>query len=278
LNTGGGNSIFGNADLGPQRTTQYEIGLQQEVANGIGVDVTLFYRDIRDWVGTSPIFKAVRDVVAYSTYENKDYANVRGVTVRGEQRFSHVFSTILDYTFQVVEGTYSDPTDAFYAELDGAEPRRNLIPMNWDQNHTCNLQFMFRPNTWTVSFVGKFNTGLPYTPSFAKGSFIGGLGTSDLPENSARRPDIFSADMYVTKTFPFGGLKVMLFAYIYNVFDNRMATAVFSDTGTAEYTTDPRPENVLYNSLRIGTVEDLYKRPEWYIAPRQIQLGLSLGF
>ncbi|MDZ7317378.1 MAG: TonB-dependent receptor [candidate division KSB1 bacterium] len=278
LNTGGGSTIFGNADLNAQRTTQYEIGLQQELAPGLGIDVTLFYRDIRDWVGTAPIQKTVRDVVSYSTFENKDYANVRGITFRGEQRFTNIFSAKVDYTFQVAEGTYSNPTDAFYAEQSGAEPRRKLIPLNWDQNHTLNLQLMVRPGTWTASLVGKFNTGLPYTPTFAKGAFVGGFGTADLPENSARRPDIYSADLYVTKTFPLGRLHVMAFAYVYNLFDNRMATAVFSDTGSAEYTTDPRPEEVLYNPLRIGTVEDLYLRPEWYIAPRQVQLGLSLGF
>ena len=126
--------------------------------------------------------------------------------------------------------------------------------------------------------VGKYNTGLPYTPSFAKGAFVGGYGVTDLPDNSARRPDIYSADIYITKTFRFGGMNVMLFSYVYNVFDSRMATIVWSDTGSPEYTTNPRPEEVLYNPLRIGTVEDYYKRPEWYIAPRQVQLGLSLGF
>lgn len=278
LNTGGGSTVFGNANINPQRTTQYEIGLQQELAPGLGIDVTLFYRDIRDWVGTSPIQRTVRDVVAYSTYENKDYANVRGITFRGEQRFTRLFSAKVDYTFQVAEGTYSNPIDAYNAETAKNEPRRNLIPLNWDQRHTMNLQLMLRPATWTLSLVGRFNTGLPYTPSFAKGAFVGGVGVSALPENSARRPDIYSADLYVTKRFPLGKANIMLFAYVYNLFDNRMATAVFSDTGSPEYTTDPDPDEVLYNPIRIGTVEDFYKRPEWYIAPRQVQLGLSLGF
>jgi len=278
LNTGGGNSLFGNANLNPQRTTQYEIGLQQELAPGLGIDVTVFYRDIRDWVGNSPIVSTYRDVVSYSTYENKDYANVRGVTLRGEQRFTNLFSVMIDYTFQIAEGTYSNPDDAFYAELADEEPLRSLIPLNWDQHHTFNMQLMYRPKSWTISLVGRFNTGLPYTPSFAKGSYVGGAGVSALPENSSRNPNIYSADVYVTKSFPFAGMNMMLFAYVYNVFDNRMATAVFSDTGSPEYTTNPRPEDVIYNSLRIGTVEDLYKRPEWYIAPRQVQLGLSLGF
>ncbi|MBN2007927.1 TonB-dependent receptor [candidate division KSB1 bacterium] len=278
LNTGGGNSIFGNADLNPQRTTQYEIGLQQEVADGIGIDITVFYRDIRDWVGTSPLQRTVRDVVAYSTYENRDYANVRGITFRGEQRFTKVFSAKVDYTFQIAEGPYSNPIDRYNAETSKAEPRRNLIPLNWDQNHTFNMQLMFRPNTWTFSVVGQYNTGLPYTPSWALGSFVGGVGVSSLPDNSARRPEIFSLDLYVTKRIPISGLNVMFFAYVYNVLDSRMATNVWSDTGSPEYTTNPDFDTIYYNAARIGTPEDYYKRPEWYISPRQVQLGLSLSF
>ncbi|RPH97887.1 MAG: TonB-dependent receptor [Calditrichaeota bacterium] len=278
LNTGGGNSIFGNANLNPQRTTQYEIGLQQQLGPGLGIDLTVFYRDIRDWVGTSPLVKTVRDVVSYSTFENKDYANVRGITFRGEQRFTNLFSAKVDYTFQIAEGTYSNPTDAFYAITGGAEPRRNLIPMNWDQHHTLNVQVMLRPNTWTVSLVGKYNTGLPYTPTFPLYAFVGATSLADLPENSSRNPNIYSADLYVTKTFPFGGLNVMFFAYVYNLFDSRMEESVWSDTGTAEYTTNPDFSSVAYSPLRIGTLEDYYARPEWYIAPRQVQLGLSLGF
>jgi hypothetical protein len=29
---------------------------------------------------------------------------------------------------------------------------------------------------------------------------------------------------------------------------------------------------------RVGTVKDLYTRPDFYIAPRQVQIGLSFEF
>ena len=275
-----GANILGNADLNPQRTTQYEIGLQQELAPGLGVDVALFYRDIRDWVGTSPIDTTAQASITYSSYKNEDYANVRGITVRAEQRFTNLFSAKVDYTFQIAEGTYSNPTDAFNAMTAGEEPRRNMIPLNWDRRHTLNLQLMVRPQTWTFSLVGRLNTGLPYTPSFPQGARVGGAALASLPENSSRRPNIYMADLYITKRFPIGKLNLMAFAYVYNVLDSRMATNVFSDTGSADYTTNPAPTDPVYeyDPNRIGTVSDYMKRPEWYIAPRQVQLGLSFGF
>ena len=51
LTSGGGIGIIGNANLKPQRTTQYEIGLQQQLTDHMGFDITMFYRDVRDWVG-----------------------------------------------------------------------------------------------------------------------------------------------------------------------------------------------------------------------------------
>lgn len=278
LNTGGGQSIIGNANLNAQVTVQYEIGLQQQIGSSFGIDVSAFYRDIRDWVGTSPLIRTARKVVSYSIYENRDYANVRGVTFKAEQRMTSNFFVKLDYMFQVAEGTYSNPDDAFNAQLAEQEPRRNLIPLNWDQRHTLNAQLIAKWRNWTASLVGKYKTGLPYTPSFAKAEVVGGTALSSLPENSSRRPVIQSVDLYLTKNFDVGGLDMTFFAYVYNLFDNRAATVVFSDTGSPTYTTYPNPAEVAYSPVRISSVQDLYNRPEWFISPRQVQIGLSLGF
>ncbi len=63
LSPGGGYGVFGNADLYPQKTVMYEIGLQQQITQDLGVDATLFYRDVRDWVGTSPLY-TMRAIIA----------------------------------------------------------------------------------------------------------------------------------------------------------------------------------------------------------------------
>ena len=65
---------------------------------------------------------------------------------------------------------------------------------------------------------------------------------------------------------------------IYNVLDIRDETSVYSDTGTADYTTTIDPTRISYSSLRIGTVEEYAVQPTWYSTPRQIQAGLSIGF
>ncbi len=274
----GGTSIIGNADLNAQRTVQYEIGLQQEIYRNVGLDVTVFYKDIRDWVDSSPPIQTAQHTVYYFKYINRAYANVRGATVKLEKRYSNNIYAKVDYTFQFAEGTYSNPNDAYQAYAAEEEPRVNLIRMNWDRRHTLNGQVMWSNRDWTVSLIGKWRSGIPYTPEFAKGSFVGGTALIGLKENSQSRPNYSEVDMYITKKFNFSGLEWTIFMYAYNLLDQRGQTSVFSDTGVASYTTDPNIETVPLDPNRIGTVEDYYTRPEYYIAPRRIQLGLSIGF
>ncbi|RQW03474.1 TonB-dependent receptor [candidate division KSB1 bacterium] len=278
LSAGGGYFVMGNADLKPQKTVMYEIGLQQQITQDIGVDVTLFYRDVRDWVGTSPLIPTVRPAVQYSQYENKDYANVRGITFKLEKRYSQGFSARLDYSFQIAEGTYSNPIDAFNSLTAQEEPRLNLIPLNWDQNHTLNGSLIWDLKGWTFSMVGRFWTGRPYTPSFPVGSVVGGAAQIGLRENSERLPNQKSVDLYVNRRFDIGKAGLNVFLNIYNLFDIRDEVAVYGDTGSSEYTTTVRPWLITYSPSRVSTVDDYVLQPGWYSAPRQLQLGFSLEF
>ena len=45
-------SNIGNADLQPERSVSYEIGLQQLLADDIAIDITGYYKDIRNLLGT----------------------------------------------------------------------------------------------------------------------------------------------------------------------------------------------------------------------------------
>ena len=276
LYTGGGNTIIGNANLKPQRTVQYEIGLQQQLMDQLGMDITLFYKDIRDWVGTSPLVDTDKPSVAYSVYENKDYANVYGLTMNIDKRFADYYSAGFSYSFQVAEGTYSNPDDAYNAIQNENEPRLTLIPLNWDQRHTVMANVTVGMKGWIMTMQGKYQTGRPYTPSFTRGAQIGGSNYIGYRDNSARLPTIKTLDILLHKRFTIDSFHFGLFLTIYNALDHSGETYVYTDTGTAEYTTNTDPEMIPYDSQRIGTVEDLVRRPDWYIAPRQIQAGLTI--
>lgn len=275
---GGDYRLFGNPDLKPQQTIMYEIGLQQQLTDDIGMDITLFYRDVRNWVGVSPLITTHLPDTKYSMYENKDYANVRGITLKLEKRYANHFAAKLDYTYQVAEGTFSDPTDAFYAFENQDEPRRILIPMLWDQPHTLNASVVIGLGGWNASLIGRYWSGKPYTPEWPSGEMTGVSAATDLRENSARLPSQQSVDLYIDRTIPIGKLKVTLFLNIYNLFDHRDETDVYGDTGTASYTTLINPAKIPYNPLRVGTIEHYVLQSGWYTSPREVHAGVEINF
>jgi outer membrane receptor protein involved in Fe transport len=276
LYTGGGQNIIGNANLNAERTVQYEIGLQQQLSDRVGFNVSLFYKDIRDWVGTAPLQTTLKTSVAYSIYENKDYANVYGLVVDFEKRYANHFGVGASYSFQVAEGTYSNPNDAFNAIQNEQEPRLNLIPLNWDQRHTLMGTATAGFGGWTVTLQGKYQTGRPYTPTYAKGEQVGGSESIGFRDNSARLPTTSSLDVLVHKRFRVGSLDLGLLVTVYNVFDQAGETAVYAETGTAGYSANIVPSEWSYLAERVGTVQDLLRQPTWYIAPRHVQAGLTL--
>ena len=44
--------------------------------------------------------------------------------------------------------------------------------MTWDQRHTLNGSLIYQIQRWTVSLIGRYWTGRPYTPSFVKGEYV----------------------------------------------------------------------------------------------------------
>jgi hypothetical protein len=270
--------VIGNAALNAERTVQYEIGLQQQLSDHVGMDVSLFYKDIRDWVGTSPLVSTLKPSVAYSVYENKDYANVYGIVFDLDKRYSNHFSGNLSYSFQVAEGTYSNPLDAFNAISAKTEPRLNLIPLNWDQRHTLMGTATLGAGGWTLTFQGKVQSGRPYTPTYARGTFVGGGTQVGYRDNSARLPTTSQLDILLHRRFRVGSMNWGFLVTVYNVFDQKGETFVYTDTGSARYSVNIDPNYINYNPYRVGTVEDFVRRPDWYIAPRQVQAGLTLEF
>ena len=54
LDQGTGNvGVIGNADLRPEKTVSGELGIQQQITPSMAIDVTGYFRDIRDLAGNS---------------------------------------------------------------------------------------------------------------------------------------------------------------------------------------------------------------------------------
>lgn len=266
-------SVYGNPDLKPQSTVMYEIGFRQEFFSDIVVDATGFYRDIRNWIAASPLIDT-RNLVSYSIYINKDYSNVKGITLTLSKRLNNYWGFDLNYTYQVAEGTNSTPEDAFNAQRNNGAPTIYLIPLNWDQRHLLNASLFVGESDWGASLTARYGTGLPYTPSITQ--YIADRGiTSGLQDNSQRRPAQFTLDLKLNKTFDLAGIGINAFLTVFNLLDNRVVVNVFGDTGLPDFTTEA--QNVGYDPNRPNTVAEYLRYPDHYGEPRNIQFGLDIS-
>src|SRR5262249_30792439 len=76
--TGGYFVGFGNPTWRPERTTAYETGIQRQVGDRVRLDVTAYYKDVKDLVEITNIPSSPK---AFSSYRNRDFATIKGLDI-----------------------------------------------------------------------------------------------------------------------------------------------------------------------------------------------------
>jgi len=267
---------FGNPDLNPKRTIKYELGLQQQLTGSLNVDLTMFYQDIRDWVSTGIIQTTYLPGVNYAHFTNKDYANSRGVTLSLEQALGSSGNLNVQYTYQVAEGSNSNPDAEFLASQDNAEPTKEMTPLDWDQRHTVNGALTLEVLGARLTLLGRFGSGYPYTPSYGVSSRTGLTANTGLASNSRLKPSTFDMDLKASRKVTIAGMEFGVSLNVNNLLDSRNATSVHSDTGSPTYS--GRLQSLLQNRYGLNTVGEYIQYPTWYYAPREILLGVNYSF
>ena len=263
------NSRTGNPDLDAQRTTSYELGLQQELFSNIGIDFTVYYRDIRNLLGTEII--ETYEGFKYARYINRDYGSVRGFILSIDRRFANYFSFRADYTYQFAEGDASDPLQNYYNNQSNppVETNKQAVPLSWDQRSTLNLNLTVGEiGNWTAGLIFGYGTGMPYTED----TRISLLRF----ENGAIKPTTYSLDLRAEKRVDLGGVDVSLFLLVYNVLDIKNEYGINSASGRANV--DLYTAQNAQKIVGLNTIQENQNNPASYSAPRQVRVGFNLGF
>lgn len=252
-------AALGNPDVRPEKTVQYEIGYKHAVSADLGVDLTVFYKDIRDLLGVE--FIDTYNDAEYARLTNIDFGDVLGITLALDHRRLGPFSVSLDYTWQQAMGNSSDPRETQVRASAGQDPRPRLIPFNWDQRHTLNLTAALeRPDDYNVSAILRVCSGQPYTPAL---DVTTGFGLND---NAGRKPSGALLDLRAEKRVKGIAPEFAVFMRVFNLFDSRYYNGfVFDSTGSPDYTLDPVGQ--------YGTLRD----PGRYYQPRRLEIGARFG-
>jgi outer membrane receptor protein involved in Fe transport len=275
IGSGTGNQgLIGNADLDPEQTTNGEIGLKQQLTEDSSLEVTAYFRDIRDLTSTRAdaitIFGGASE---YNKYVNADFGFVRGVILSYSKRFSGGFAATADYTYQIAKATNSDPNAARNAVTSGSLPEVQLTSVDWDQTHTLNVSAAYSGSSWGTGLIVQASSGQPYTPRRVE-------DISTLATNTEIKPSNLNVDLRLYKDFTLSkNLKVSLFGRVFNLLDRLNQVNVFDDTGKADFTTD-RNRTILTVGTRtpVNLVDEFYTNPTYYSEPRRIEVGTTITF
>lgn len=275
--------VLGNADLKPEKTVAYEIGLQQELTSSIVADITAYYKDFRNLLGIE--LATTIDAVGYSHYINRDYGNTKGISIEITKKGGFMTGGI-NYTYAFANGSSSDPNTLYLIQTAtryGGEAvqfsERKILPLDWDQRHTLNLYTnLNQAHNWSIGLIGYAYSGVPYSPSFVE--------KFDIAEreyrNLANKPFKWNVDLKAKKYLKLGNLNATLFLKVDNLFDHLNQTSVFSSTGRADQIARlPENKEILLEQLKQEghfTLHEVDVRPEYYTSPRKVQMGLEVFF
>jgi len=279
---------FGNPNVNPQKSIQYEIGLQQQLTDDFKFDLTGYYKDVRDYIFTQSVYTV--KARQYSILTNLAYSNVRGITLSFLKRRSAdgMFSATLDYTFQIADGNRTEPKeDLFFSEAAGKQTETFLVPLSFDRSHLINGTFtLSEPKSWALGIIYNIQAGTPYSVVLPPS-----LSTITYQQNSANKSMQWEVDLKFEKFFSLGAINYSVFVNINNVFDTQNDRAVYASSGKALSNVEQELNANQFNDLQkriargdkgmidAGYLDQYYsRRPENVSKPREVRLGFSLIF
>jgi outer membrane receptor protein involved in Fe transport len=263
---------LGNPQINAQKTVQYEVGLWQEVAKGMNLEVAVFYRDIYDLLSAKVI--TTYNQTRYGLFSNKDYGNVRGLEIKYDYMYGKI-STFVNYTFQYTRGNADNATFAFTRAGNSQDPVNRLIAMNWDQRHTLNISVGYNTKKYGATTTLYYNSGTPYTWTPLSESTLSRI---NLFPNNAYKPAQMTANLSAYyNLFAIRGMNFRVTLLAFNLLDRLNDITVDSQTGTS-YTAIIEDVDVTSHRSDFNDYIDVIHDPSMYDSPRLVKLGMEIFF
>ena len=295
--------------LRPTRTTQYEIGFSQQIADFMSFDATAYYKDIKDLVQMTQVEPTLAS--GYGTYylrSNVDFATTKGVEIAVNMRRFQRLQLNGSMSFQDAKGTGSYPGSnrgIVGAPVIAGQPYtpKNISPLEFDRPFMSNLNLDYRfgdndgvaiLHNFGINLLLTYQTGRPFTRAIGNPASVGisqnGSGDARFrtpiePLGSSQMPDYFNIDLKVDKSFSlFDKLRATVYVTVLNLLNTKNATEVYLLTGTN--TDDGYLSNPTTLQQRLATdgqtYVDIYNlniaRNGLWNTMRQVRLGIRLDY
>ena len=230
-----------NGSLKPEKTTQYELGFAQQLGNVAAVDITGYYKEIRDYTMMANRSNAFVDGAQFSwaQYMNGDYGVVKGLSAAVKMRRMKGVLIDVNYTMQWANGTGSDPASFFNIAWIGDNYPTSVNPLDFDQRHTGSVMVDYRGGNFMnlcdlgVNALYQFGSGTAYTPSTIQSAVFGrGWYNPVGAINSSFKPWTSTLDLRI-EFDDIRGTGLTAYLLILNALNTENVVGVYEGTGEA---------------------------------------------
>ncbi len=292
----------GNPNLQPEETTAYEVGFTHRLGDNTRLDVTAYYKDVRN---QTEVLRLPSLPKGYPTYRNRDYGTVKGIETNLKMRRMRNIALDLSYTLSYASGTGSyATTQSNIAWVDSDRPV-NVSPLDFDQRHKFTgvidirsakgegpkVGDVFPLEKTGLNVVLNIGSGTPYTPSKVYNEVtLASVSPNPISTvNSRYGPWTYRVDMKLNRSFTLYDLNFDAYLWVLNVFDRKNVLDVYEGTGKPDETgwlATPAGQQFVENFSEPNefgyTGEQLYqmkqRTPLNYDIPRLVRFGLRLNF
>ncbi len=247
---GGNARSMPNPNLKPMRTIQYEVGLQQQIGSNASLGMTVFYKDIKDFIQLRVFFPDPgAGYASFFQYQNVDFGTTKGLQISFDLRRTKRIRASVDYTYSKAMGTGSSSGSHFDIAWQDQQLRfpTVLAPLDFNQDHVANMDIDLRltkddgPTWFGVKPFANLGLNVYYTMhSGSRYTKIEPGPRGLFPQNGPRplealnqsvMPWYHRMDMKIDRTFHVSKFNIRPYVWIYNVFNRKNVTGVYYQTG-----------------------------------------------
>jgi hypothetical protein len=295
--------FWGNPKMGYERTIQYEIGIDQNIADLVRLDITGYYKDasrqtvFREGNLYDPRWDDLStwvDVVNHNytvdmiMLDNSAYVDIRGLEVRLDTRFRLPLNFNLSYDLSFTSGGVVGYTDLW----EPGTPNVHDVPRwfgqqkkDWNSNHKFKgianlyLDRNYGPEVWGIKPLSDILVNVYF--EYWSGRAYTYHGPDDLstePNNKRWKPH-YRTNLKVAKGFPLLDMRGELSIEVRNLFNNKDLNMLY-DEELAFYHDNPDlslkerlPKHEWSNEPNEWGWYNIWTNP-----PRQVYLQLKFDF